>query len=120
MRIKLKHAGILAFSLASLLMKSDSNAGGCETYTITAYSIEQFPGTTADGTSTQGQAGVIAAVDARAPVVRMGTYVWIEDMGTYRIADTGNLARRGVHFDVLMSTTREAREFGRQQRQVCW
>lgn len=86
----------------------------CESYVITAYSVEMFGGTTADGTRTPGNAGIIAAGSRNLP---FNTYVQIEGLGTYRIADRGHLGTR--HIDVLMQTTREALNFGRQQRMVC-
>ncbi len=86
----------------------------CESYTITSYSIAQFPGTTASGISTQGQAGVIAAGSYNLP---FGTLVNIEGVGTYRIEDRGRLGAR--HIDILLQTTREALNFGRQTRVVC-
>lgn len=86
----------------------------CMMYTITAYSVEDFPGFTADGTPTIGNAGRIAAASYDLP---LGTYVSIDGLGVYRIADRGMLGHR--HIDVLMATTREALEWGRRQRLVC-
>jgi 3D (Asp-Asp-Asp) domain-containing protein len=88
--------------------------GSCSTATITAYSVEQYPGTTADGTRTPGNAGVIAAASRN---YALGSYVTVEGLGTYRIADRGHLGAN--HIDVLMQTTREALNFGRQSRLVC-
>lgn len=90
------------------------NMQHCETYTITAYSVEQYPGTTTDGTRTPGNAGVIAAGSYNLP---FNTYVDIEGVGVYRIADRGHLGVR--HVDILVNTTREALNFGRQTRTVC-
>jgi 3D (Asp-Asp-Asp) domain-containing protein len=87
---------------------------GCSTATITAYSVEQYPGTTADGTPTPGNAGVIAAASYN---YALGSYVTVEGLGTYRVADRGHLGAN--HIDILFQTTREALNFGRQTRLVC-
>jgi 3D (Asp-Asp-Asp) domain-containing protein len=87
----------------------------CSMATITAYSVEQYPGRTADGTPTPGNAGVIAAASYN---YALGTIITVEGLGTYRVADRGHLGAN--HVDVLMQTTREALQWGRQQRQVCW
>jgi 3D (Asp-Asp-Asp) domain-containing protein len=86
----------------------------CSLATITAYSVEQYPGRTADGTPTPGNVGVIAAASYN---YALGSYVTVEGLGTYRVADRGHLGRN--HVDVLMQTTREALQFGRQTRRVC-
>jgi 3D (Asp-Asp-Asp) domain-containing protein len=95
------------FSLALALSQ-------CERYTITAYSVEMFPGTTYDGTPTRGNAGWIAAGSWNLPI---GTVVSIDGVGVYTIRDRGNLGSR--HIDILTQTTREALNFGRQTRTVC-
>jgi 3D (Asp-Asp-Asp) domain-containing protein len=87
---------------------------GCSSAVITAYSVEQYPGRTADGTPTPGNAGVIAAASYN---YALGTIVTVEGLGTYRVADRGHLGTN--HIDVLMQTTREALQFGRQIRTVC-
>ncbi len=87
---------------------------GCSQTTITAYSVEQYPGTTTDGTRTPGNAGVIAAASYN---YALGAFITVEGLGTYRVADRGHLGAN--HVDVLMQTTREALQFGRQTRTVC-
>lgn len=91
----------------------------CAEFTITAYSVEQFPGRTYSGLSTQGQAGVIAA-EGRPNThhFAIGTLVDIEGVGVRRIEDRGG-GLVGRHVDILMQTTREALNFGRQTRTVC-
>lgn len=86
----------------------------CSQTVITAYSVEQYPGTTTDGTRTPGNAGVIAAASYN---YALGTFITVEGLGTYRVADRGHLGPN--HIDVLMATTREAINFGRQSRLVC-
>jgi 3D (Asp-Asp-Asp) domain-containing protein len=86
----------------------------CQSYTITAYSVEQFGGYTYDGTPTRGNAGVIAAGSWNLPI---NTIVEVEGVGVYRIADRGHLGTR--HVDILMQSTREALNFGQQTRNVC-
>ncbi len=87
---------------------------GCSNATITAYSVEQYPGTTTDGTPTPGNAGVIAAASYNYP---LGAYITVEGLGTYRVADRGHLGSN--HVDILVQSTREALQFGRQVRLVC-
>lgn len=99
---------IEAILAAALMLQS------CEIYTITSYSVEMFPGRTYDGTRTIGNAGRIAAGSWNLPI---DTRVEIEGVGVYRIADRGRLGHR--HIDILTQSTREALNFGRQQRMVC-
>jgi 3D (Asp-Asp-Asp) domain-containing protein len=95
------------------------NSQQCQSFIITAYSIEQYPNTTASGISTQGQAGVIAAEGRpQAHHFAFGTVIEIDGVGTYRIEDRGS-GLIGNHVDVLFQTTREALNFGRQTRMVC-
>lgn len=100
----------LLVATASAVAAQDS----CSQATITAYSVEQYPGRTADGTSTPGNAGVIAAGSHN---YALGSMIWVEGLGSYRVADRGRLGAN--HIDVLMQTTREALNFGRQTRTVC-
>jgi 3D (Asp-Asp-Asp) domain-containing protein len=86
----------------------------CQTVLTTAYAVEQFPGTTTDGTRTPGNAGAIAAGGHAYP---LGSSVWVEGLGVRRIADRGYLGWWQI--DVLVDTVREALQFGRQERQVC-
>lgn len=87
---------------------------GCSSAVITAYSVEQYPGRTVDGTPTRGNAGVIAAASYN---YALGTIITVDGLGTYRVADRGRLGAN--HIDVLMQTTREAVQWGRQTRTVC-
>jgi 3D (Asp-Asp-Asp) domain-containing protein len=86
----------------------------CSQATITAFSVEQYPGLTADGTPTHGNVGAIVAASHN---YALGSTLTIDGLGTYRVADRGHLGPN--HVDVLMQTTAEARQFGRQTRQVC-
>jgi 3D (Asp-Asp-Asp) domain-containing protein len=106
---------VLMWALAlGVLLHAGAPTQACEWYTITAYAVEQFPGRTADGTPTPGNAGRIAAASPNLP---FGTYVAIEGVGVFRIADRGLLGPR--HIDILLQTVQEARQFGRQTRWVC-
>ncbi len=67
--------------------------GTCSSATITAYSVEQYPGTTTDGTRTPGNAGVIAAASYN---YALGTFITVEGLGTYRVADRGHLGANHV------------------------
>lgn len=103
--------GLLALGLTASTVGAQAN---CAVATVSAYSVEQYPGQTADGTPTQGNAGVIAAGGSN---YALGSYVWVEGLGTYRIADRGHLAASQV--DVLMQTIYEARQHGVPRRLVC-
>jgi 3D (Asp-Asp-Asp) domain-containing protein len=82
---------------------------------VTAYASEDYPGLAADNqTPTRGNEGVIAAGGSNYP---MGSYVSVEGLGSYRIADRGHLAASQI--DVLMVTHAAAMQWGRQQRRVC-
>lgn len=107
--------GLVGVFLAMFMGVSTTYAT-CADMTVTAYSVEMFPGTTYDGTPTRGNAGVIAAASWNIPI---GTYVTVEGLGTYRVADRGMLGSSGW-IDVLMQTTQEARNWGRQTRTVCY
>ncbi len=90
----------------------------CETYVITAYAASDYPGWTADGSTT-----TVGALNRGEPIaaaswnVPMGAYVQVVGLGSYRVADRGHLGAR--HIDVLMRTHSEAVVFGRQSRLVC-
>jgi 3D (Asp-Asp-Asp) domain-containing protein len=57
----------------------------------------------------------IVAVDPK--LIPYGSSVWIEKLGWYRAEDCGS-AIKGYRLDVLIGTTREAMEFGKQDRFV--
>lgn len=105
---------LVALGLLLLISSGAIAQENCATAVITAYSVEQYPGRTADGTSTQGNAGVIAAASHNYTI---GSQIWVEGLGSYRVADRGRLGAN--HVDILMQTTREAINFGRQTRLVC-
>jgi 3D (Asp-Asp-Asp) domain-containing protein len=88
--------------------------GGCAVVEVTGYSVQEYPGLTTDGTPTPGAVGAIAAGGHAYP---LGAWLWIDGVGARRIADRGHLGWTQV--DVLFQSTREAREWGRQQRTVC-
>ncbi len=107
-------AGLHLAVLGTIALSVQGAQAGCSSAVITAYSVEQYPGTTADGTRTPGNAGVIAAASANYP---LGSTITVEGLGTYRVADRGHLGSN--HVDVLVQSTREALQFGRQVRTVC-
>jgi 3D (Asp-Asp-Asp) domain-containing protein len=59
------------------------------------------------------KAGHTIAVDAYNPILPMGTRVIINGV-TYRVEDTGNLARSGTDFDIYFNTHAEALAWGRR------
>jgi 3D (Asp-Asp-Asp) domain-containing protein len=111
---------LLAAALLAWPASGVAGQGGCEAATITAYSVQQYPGGMRNGLPTGAHVGTAVAVgvDRRGtPLVPLGTVVWIESVGERTVMDTG-LGGPGW-FDVLLATTAEARQFGRQQRTVC-
>lgn len=88
-------------------------------YTVTAYSAEMFPGLTADGTTTT--VGALARgehIAAGSWNLPFGTQVRIDGWKyTYTIRDRGYLNAR--HIDVLVPTTAQALELGRERADVC-
>lgn len=101
--------------------EASSIEDGCPMKVVTAYSAQQYPGRTADGTSTWG---ALAAGDniAAGPAWMLGKRIavwtpWGE--AVYRLADTGHLAVNGIDFDLLFATTAEALQWGRRTVPVC-
>jgi 3D (Asp-Asp-Asp) domain-containing protein len=82
-------------------------AGDCELYRTTGYTASDYPGLTADGSTTTVAALArgerIAAGSYNLP---LGSYVDVEDLGVWRIADRGRLGPR--HLDLLVATRAEA------------
>ena len=98
-----------------------SEFGACRMSVVTGYSAQQYPGRTADGTSTWG---ALAAGDniAAGPAWMLGQRItvwtpWGE--AVYRLADTGHLAQNGIDYDLLFATTAEALQWGRRTVPVC-
>jgi 3D (Asp-Asp-Asp) domain-containing protein len=94
--------------------------GECRTAVITAFSVQQYPGQMRNELYSGPNVGTAVAVGvdrSGAPLVPLGTVVWIEGVGERTVMDTGHGG--AGWFDVLMQTTREAVQFGRQTRLVC-
>ncbi len=111
-----------ALTIAALGLARDAQAQpaeqSCEVYTITAYAASDYPGWTADGTTTTvGALNRGEAIAAGSYNLPFGSYVQVLGVGVYRIADRGHLEAR--HVDLLMRTRSEALAFGRQERLVC-
>lgn len=104
--------GILVSFLLSLAQPA------CETYYITGYAASDFPGVTADGSTTTVQA--LSAGDhivAASYNLPFDTLITIEELPhVYRVADRGHLGTR--HIDVLVWTRGEAFELT-GYREVC-
>lgn len=114
----------LALTLAALLAllplgsAKPAKAQECEPYTITAYAASDYPGVTADGTTTTvGALNRGESIAAASYNVPFGAYVQVLGVGIYEVRDRGHLGAR--HIDVLMRTRSEALEFGKQVRTVC-
>ena len=103
---------IVALSLLVLGIRAEV----CELYRTTGYVASEFPGLTADGTSTLGALARGEQIAAGSWNLPLGTYVEVDGYGIYRIADRGYLDAR--HVDLLVSTRAEAFEVT-GYRQVC-
>lgn len=111
----------LLWSIAASGGEAQAQGDNCRMSTVTGYSVEQYPGRTADGSSTGGS---MAAGDylAAGPRWMLGQRIRVAtERGemVYRIADTGHLAEHGIDYDLLFWTTREALEWGRRRVMVC-
>jgi 3D (Asp-Asp-Asp) domain-containing protein len=90
----------------------------CQQYVVTSYAAAEYPGWTADGsTTTWGAINRGEPIAAASFNVPFGSTVWVEGLGSYRVADRGQLGAR--HIDVLVPTRGEALEIGRSVRTVC-
>lgn len=106
--------------LLGLLALLGVSAGDCAEFEITYYSAQMYPGIVRDGSTTTVDAlnrgENIVAVDPR--VIPLGSYVYVEDHGIARAADTGG-GVRGLRVDWLVRTTWEALQAGRVSKTVC-
>lgn len=94
---------------------------GCRLSVVTGYSVQQYPGRTADGSSTGGS---LASGDyiAAGPGWMLGKRITVDMPDgpmTYRLADTGYLAQNGIDYDLLFWTTAEALQWGTRRVMVC-
>lgn len=115
-------AALAVWSMAGIA-GGDVQAQGeiCGLRTVTGYSVQQYPGRTADGSSTGGsmaQGDYLAAGPAWMLGKRI-TVVLPDGPATYRVADTGHLAVNGIDYDLLFWTTSEALQWGRRRVMVC-
>ena len=108
---------LVGASLGSPREVQASEFGACRMSPITFYSSEQYPGRTADGTSTVGALARGDWIAAGGSSFRLGDVVDVDGIGQYRIADRGHLSADQV--DILVWTTAEAIQLGRQYRRVC-
>lgn len=96
------------------LSQQIASAAECRMAPVTAFSAEDFPGLTADGTHTSPNVGLIVAGGSD---YRLGQEVWVEGIGTLRVADRGHL--RHDQLDLLVATRHEAITWGRRYLVVC-
>jgi 3D (Asp-Asp-Asp) domain-containing protein len=90
----------------------------CQPYRITAYAASEYPGWTADGsTTTWGAINRGEQIVAASYNLPFGTWVEVEGLGGGRVADRGYLGAR--HIDWLVPTRGEALEIGSSVRTVC-
>ena len=112
---------VVAGSMAAAGAGVAQAQGGCRTARVTGYSAEQYPGRTADGTSTWGaiRAGDWIAAGPAAQLGRRITVYTPNGPARYRVADTGQLSAHGIDYDLLFATTSEAVEWGSRSVTVC-
>jgi 3D (Asp-Asp-Asp) domain-containing protein len=116
----MRHAAILLL-LAAICLSRPEPAGAdgyCGPYRVTAYAATEYPGWTADGTTTTwgalGRGEQIVAASYNLP---FGTRVEVEGLGAAVVRDRGRLGPR--HIDWLVPTRAEALEIGSSVRTVC-
>lgn len=105
--------GLLALALVVI------EPGECHDMLITYYSAEDYPGLTADSsTTTWGSLHRGEPIVAAGPDLPFDAYVWIEGRDVYRVADRGGqVGLRRI--DILVATTAEATARGVETRRVC-
>lgn len=87
---------------ALLLFATSAPANACFSSRITGYVRTEFSSHTADGTPIWTPEAIAAAGYA----IPLGSYVSVEDLGTYRIADRGHLGPYDI--DIAVWTRAEA------------
>lgn len=111
--------GVMVNAVARPVQAQDApETASCEMYRITGYASTDFPGVTADGSTTT--VGALAGgqwIAAASWNIPMGAKVEIQDIGTYRVADRGMLGPR--HIDVLVPSRADAYALT-SNREVCW
>lgn len=103
---------LIALTLLMLTFTREASAATCRVVLVTAYT--HTGNLTADGTSTYGNVGAIAAGGYG---YELGQEVWVEGVGRLRIADRGHLGTYQV--DRLLATHQEAIDWGAQHLTVC-
>ncbi len=92
--------------VATAAMYSSHVPQQCETYRITGYTVIEFPGITADGTSTTQAIARGEHIVAASYNLPLGSFIFIEGLGIHRVADRGHLDAR--HLDVLVANREQA------------
>ncbi len=117
--------GALAHSHQSILAATESapsigTRSWAHRFTVTQY----IPRSPAYGKDNDGITSTLMKADPEARIVAVdpklipyGSSVWIEKLGWYRAEDCGS-AIKGYRLDVLIATTRDAMDFGKQDRFV--
>jgi 3D (Asp-Asp-Asp) domain-containing protein len=90
----------------------------CESYRITAFAAQEYPGWTADGsTTTWGAIERGEQIVAASYNLPFGSRVDVDGLGEAVVRDRGHLGAR--HIDWLVPTRAEALEIGSSVRTVC-
>jgi 3D (Asp-Asp-Asp) domain-containing protein len=114
----LHHLLVLATLIGAVEVTPVRAEAECQPYRVTAYAASEYPGWTADGsTTTWGAINRGEPIAAASYNVPFGAWVDVAGLGTYRVADRGYLGAR--HIDVLVPTRAEALEIGSSVRTVC-
>lgn len=111
--------GVMVSATARPVEAQDApDSANCEVYRITGYASTDYPGVTADGSTTT--VGALAGgqwIAAASWNVPMGAKIEVQDLGTFRVADRGMLGPR--HVDVLVPSRSDAYAIT-SNRYACW
>lgn len=99
------------------IKQADSFTAVCTAYTAGEESTGKSPGDKGYGITASGKPVRSGVVAADINILPFGTKIYIEGMGIYEVWDKGG-AVKGNKIDIYMETLDEAREFGRQERNI--
>lgn len=105
---------LLQAAISAALSAQPAAAEGCAQVLVTSYAAEDYPGLTASGIPTWPNVGGIVAGGG---AYELGQTVWVEGLGSFVVADRGNLGHHQI--DLLLATHADAVQWGRQVRVVC-
>lgn len=98
---------VIGAMLAMSAQPARAQQESCFTAKITGYSVDDYPGWTADGsTTTRGAMARGEKIAAASYNVPLGSYISVDGLGVFRAADRGHLGP--LHVDVLVASRAEA------------